>query len=352
MMIRRIHITIFLFLSTILFSSEYQQTIQNSLLKNEIMPQKIITSPSFKLYDFLIYPSHDAFKYTILPYLSSSEILLKCFFHFQKLHPTVNLEKFLPYSRIQKDVLDLQNSPLTFAYFFQNEYKFFNPILYQSKNNYTTCIMNDKYNIQGDSICALFSTNVIFFLKLHVLPDKREAYVAFDQNNEMFFVAIKTDNNQAGTLTAISNGIIKSKTEFPHYLDCILDAHNLSGFSNLYFKFYYFYNVTYFDFVMKPLLKYFNYIMDFLGDKMTVSNTFPKNVIFYFFFIVVLILSFILFYHVWMFPFHIISIPFEISSEINWNGFVCLPNEFLNFWMFPFFFLFSLQDLFCQINLV
>jgi hypothetical protein len=222
----------FLLFFTISFSTKYhrQKNIIHCL-ENEIVPKisKIYVS-SFKLYDFLIYPSNGCFKYAILPFISSSENLLEIFFHFQKLHPAVNLEKFLPYSTIKTSVLDLNDS--LFAYIFQDEYKSFNPILY-SQNNYKTCNINDDKNINEDSIFAFFSSNKIFSLETYVLQNNENVYAGFDEENEMFFVAIKTDQ---GKLIPISHGVIKSKIKFPDYLECILEAHNLNCFSKIYFS--------------------------------------------------------------------------------------------------------------------
>ena len=55
----------------------------------------------------------------------------------------MNLDKFLPYSTIKKSVLHLQDSP--FVYIFQDEYEFFNPILY-SENDTLFPIANSKKN--------------------------------------------------------------------------------------------------------------------------------------------------------------------------------------------------------------
>jgi len=270
----------------ILFSTEHRRTIKISPI-----------TPSFKLYDFLIYPSNDGFKYNILPFISCSEDLLKIIFHFQKLNPNVNLDKFLPYSTIKQSVLDLQNSS-PFAYRFQDEYKFFNPILYSEKI-YKTCTINHK-NLKEDSVWAFCPSNKILLLKTYVLQNKQKVYAGQNEINEMFFVAIKT---KQGTLTSISRGNIKNKIKFPDYLYYILDAHNLTCFSKFYFTIFDFYQ-KYQQFVWKTwsmlFIKFVRCarITDDYSDLLL-------TIFIYIFWLMVL-------YHAYIFPFHIVSIPFEI----------------------------------------
>jgi len=295
-------------------------------LKNEIVPKTTQTTPSFKLFDFLIYPSNGTFKNTILPFISSSENLLKIYFHFQKLHPNVNLEKFLPYSTIKKTVLDVQDSP--FVYIFQNEYKSFNPIVF-SENNYKICTINDQ-KIQEDDIYALFSPNKIFSLKTYILDNNSEVYAACDQENDMFFVALKTNQ---GKLSAISHGPLQishkpfqSRIMFPEDLDCILKAHNLTGFSKIYFNVFDFYR-KYRQIIWKPCTALKKL------DTMTMSVRFIL--------VLALLLPFVLLYHATIFPFHILSIPFEFFLwEKNLMLFPVnmFSENFMNFWILPYYF--------------
>jgi hypothetical protein len=358
---------------TILFSTENQKRIQNSLLGNEIIPIISQTHPSFKLYDFLIYPSNDGFKYNILPFLSSSEDLLKIIFHFQKLNPNVNLRKFLPNSNALQDSL--------FPYIFQDEGKFFNPILCSEKN-YEICTLNDK-NIEKDSVCTLFPSNKIFLLKTYFLPntqkvytyhndlktyvlqDKQKVYAYHNEENGMFLVAIKTNQE---TLVTISRGNIKLNTiKFPNFLTNILEAHNLplTCFSKLYYKVFDFYQ-KYHHFVEKTrtmlgtvilprgLAKINNYIN---RSRSCVHRHLGIDwyvLLQFFYFWVGLMVKFFYFwvglmvkYHTYIFPFHIVSIPFEIFFKNHFSIFGD-PNfapNFFNFWIFPCVF-YSIFDLF------
>ena len=106
--------------------------IHTPILENQNLP--FISQPNpVKLYDYFIYPSNDKFKNDILPFLSS-EILLKIYFHFQTLYPSVSIEKFLPDSRfrVTTTVLDFQKSYYP-AYIFKNEFSCFNPIVFDSE---------------------------------------------------------------------------------------------------------------------------------------------------------------------------------------------------------------------------
>ena len=312
------YITFFLFF-TISFLT---QRTRNSLLKNEIVPKITQTKPSFKLYDFLIYPSNGTFKTSILPFISSSENLLKIYFHFQKLNPNVNLDKFLPYSTIKKTVLDLQDSP--FIYIFQDEYKFFNPIVY-SENNYKICTMDDK-NIKEGDIYALVSPNKIFSLETYIFQNNLKVYAARDQENGMFFVAIKTNQRK---LTAISHGPIKSQINFPDDLDCILKAHTLTGFSKIYFNVFDF-NHKYHQFVLKTWMKIEDANSTAL-DNMCLCKTlsiYPK--------LLATAASMILLYHAMIFPFHILSIPFEFFLfKNNFMLSSVISKNFMYFWGLP-----------------
>jgi len=339
---------------TILFSTEDQKTIKNSLLGNEIIPIISQKTPSFKMYDFLIYPSNDGFKYNILPFLSSSEDLLKIILHFQKLDPIVNLRKFLPNSTIKKSVLDLEDSP--FAYIFQDEYTFFDPILY-SESNYKTCTINDKH-IKRNSVCAFFPPNNIFLLKDYSFQNERQVYAGHNEENGMFFVACRKprqigDNGEAtikknqGTLTPICRGNISFsvKKKFPDYLHDIVDAHNLTCFSKFYYKVFDFYQ-KYNQFVWKTgtmlgtvILKkraktLSNHRHDFFLRKCSWDNVCFGCLSYFLLQFFYYLVGPMVLYHAYMFPFYIVSIPFEILFK-NHLIIYGAPKHFLNFLIFP-----------------
>jgi hypothetical protein len=311
-----------------LFSTEYQQKIKIVSLQNKIVPRPAQTTTSLKLYNFLIYPSNGSFKNCILPFISSSEILLKIFLFFQKLLiPNVYLEKFLPYSTIKKTAIDMQDS--YFVHIFQNEYSFFNPILHEtskialtddflrvilhSRTNYKTCTIIEK-NIEKDSMFALFSSNTIFPLKTYVLKNNLEIFAACDEENN-FFAAIKTSS---GKLTAISQGIFISTIQFPDYLDCILEAHDLNSFSKISLKVFDFYH-KYNQFVWK------------IWDK--IGLLFLPGL-----------------YHALIFPFHILSIPFELFLfQNNFILFGIFSKNLIFFWILPYMFYFIFTTYFASV---
>jgi len=346
----------FLLFFTISFSTENQPKSKNSLLENEIVPKTTQKTPTFKLYDFLIYPSNGTFKISILPFISSSENLLKIHLHFQKLDPNVNLDKFLPYSTIKRTVLDLQDSE-AFVYIFQDEYQFFNPIVY-SENDYKICTMDDK-NIKDDDIYALVSPNKIFSLETYIIQKNLESwlqfesniiYAACDQENGMFFVAIKTNQ---GELTAISNGSMAPglwrnmrQMKYPDDLDCILEAHNLTGFSKIYFNVFDFFH-KYDQFVWKNWGKIMHVCNTALEKLDNMLSTFPRLISFIStsiaqsILVATLFLPFLSLYHFTMFYFHILSIPLEFFLIKKTN---CISENFMYFWVLPngFFIIFSI----------
>ena len=145
-----------LLLFMISFSSKSQNyNIQEPFLENQIVA--FIAQPTpIKLYGYFIYPSNDKFKNDILPFLSS-EILLKIYFHFQNLYPNLSIEKFLPDSRfrLKTTVLDLEKSYYP-AYIFKNEFSCFNPIIFDSEQNYRTVTLGRPYNTEDGSIYVLY----------------------------------------------------------------------------------------------------------------------------------------------------------------------------------------------------
>ena len=309
--------------------------MRTSLLKNEIVSMNSEPTP-IPLYGFLIYSSNANFKNCILPFISSSENLLKFFFHFQKLNPNVDLEKFLPYSRLKVTVLDgLQNSYV--AYIFENQ---FNPILISTPISapiYKTidCSYIDE-TIDENSICALFSLNKIFVLKSYILPKNQEVFAARDESDDMFFVALKKTKEK---LIGISHGKIEQNNiEFPDYLNVILDAHNLNVLSKLYFKWLDFW------------VKYNNGIRkNFLKARETCVGPLVKWICCFIWF--PLTIGLIFYYHALMLPFHIFSIPLEFFlCEQNSNVGKMIKN-FNQFWLFPYSFYFIFRLCFAPFDL-
>jgi len=320
---------------TISFSTE-------SLLKKKFVAidSDLITTP-LKLYDFFIYPSNANFKNCILPFISSSENLLKIYFHFKKLDPKINFEKFLPYSKLIVTVLDFDLKRSHVAYIFENQ---FNPIII-SENPYKTinCSYIDK-NINGNSICALFSSNKIFTLDSYILSKNQEVFAAYDESDSMVCVALKKNQEN---FTVISHGkITKNKMTFPNCLDIILEVHNLSILSKIYYKVYdsyYRYN------------RFIDKIIDKCATGMytyTQSSRDSIQIILTMLFPVLIFFLFVLVYHINMFPFHILSIPFELYlSKYNVNCLGAMTTNFFDFWLFPFSFHFIFRLFFVHFNL-
>jgi len=355
---------------TISFSTDY---LHESLIQNENVT--IVSDPdatSFKLSDFLIYPSNANFKNCILPFISSSENLLKIYFHFQKLDPKVNLEKFLPYSRLEVTVfVRLQRSYI--AYIFENQ---FNPI-FISEQPYTTinCIYIDEH-IHENSIFVLFSSNTIVLLEPYILPKNKLVFAAYDASDNMVFVALK---NSQENLTPISHGKIKPNDEiFPYCLNIILKAHNLNLLYKIYFKVFDSYrkyiqssqkmiwdfgtlSKTYMSTLMNQIDVggVFDQITDCFVNSVPICLKFvlciPCLVYAWLWPIVPMIGFFIrefLAYHIQMFPFHILSIPFELYL-CKHNVYILgdLTTNFFNFWLFPYSFYFIFRLFFARFEL-
>jgi len=324
-----------------LFTITFSTTIHKSLLQNEIVQFYDEPSP-FKLYDFLIYPSNANFKNCILPFISSSENLLKIFSHFQKLDSKVNLEKFLPYSRLKVTVVNLQGPRV--AYIFENG---FHPILIsESICEAIHCDYIDK-TIDENSICALFLSNKIFLLKSYILPKNQEVFAAYDESDDMFFVALKKSQN---TLVAISHGIIKSDIKFPDYLNCILKAHNLNGLQKIIFKLinvYVKYEQLLWKCFHKTNQKLLTLITRFIADVLVLRVLFI---------ILLSAIVFILLYIARIFPFQILSFLFEFflfRDNLNDYGKFQKHVNIMEVWMLPYsFFCFFRLCLHCFANLM
>ena len=158
-----------------------------------------------------------------------TEILLKIFFHFQ------SDSRF----RLKTTVLDLQKS-YDPAYIFMNEFSCFNPIIFDSEQNYrTVSLCCGDNNGEEDLIYALFLSNKIFPFQSYDLPHNQKAFAAFKKHenphfHDHFLVAAQTSD---GELRAIAYGTyVNSRVEFHDYLDCISKAHNLNCFKKFHLK--------------------------------------------------------------------------------------------------------------------
>jgi len=313
-------------LFAISFSS--QNEIQKPFLKNEIVPLSS-QPPSSKLYDFLIYPSNDKFKYCILPFLTSSKHLLKIFFHFRILYPNLSIEKFLPNSIVKTSVLDMKNLYLT--YIFINEFSYFNPIICDSENDYRPVTLGSRAN---NSIYALFPENIIFPLKYH----NQEASATFHYSGRCFYVATASQEK----LTTIACGKIptwwgigRSADGFPDFVDCILKAHNLNCFKKFYFKLFYLYD-KYNELLLKT--RWWVFVRKF-RDKDCPQKSLSGKILYKIFHLSFFYISYCLLYHAQMLPFHILAFPFELSFFLQQN-FVysgLITKYFMCFWTLPCF---------------
>jgi len=331
-----------LLLFTIIFSSKFDENeIQKSFLKHEIVPLNFQLNP-LRLNDFLIYLSNDKFKNIILPYLSS-EHLLKIYFHFRNLYPNVSIEKFLPDATKKRTVLDLQKS--YFAYIFQNEFSFFNPIIVYSEQNYKTTTLGKQqkkiHRVTKDSwryvkptklkkkIYGLFPSNKIFFLESHGLDDYQEVFVALDKSDYSYFVAKVTDKPEK--LKAIAHGTLDKGLSFHYHLQCIWLAYDANCFTKLFFKAV---NLDdkYITCLYKSRLGVF--ILEILGKKCPLTMFTFLYHIFRFAF---LCFCFFPIYHAKMAPFYLLSIPFEYSlfqhQNVILNGII--TKHFVYFWTLP-----------------
>jgi len=293
---------------------------------------------SLKLYDFLIYPSNDSFKNYILPFLSS-EHLLTIYFNFRNLSSNVTIQKFLPlYSIVKTNVLDLKNS--YFAYIFENEFSFFNPIIFDSEHNYSTVTLDHRgKNVTEDSIYALFSSsNKLFSLEAYDLPHNQEVFAAFWQIDEtVHFLAV--EKNAQGKLTAIADGIITNKLELADNLDCVLEAHK-SKFKTFYFKIFDLYH-KYTDYLFET--RYVLFFIDFYFRDCPWTFLLAKK-LYEVFRLAFLYFAYFPVYHAEFFPFYILSLPFEIilfQYDFFFSAEIIIAKHFVCLWTIPCFVFFT-----------
>ena len=336
-----------LLLFMISFSSKSQNyNIEEPFLENQIVP--FIAQPTpIKLYGYFIYPSNDKFKNDILPFLSS-EILLKIYFHFQNLYPNLSIEKFLPDSRfrLKTTVLDLEKSYYP-AYIFKNEFSCFNPIIFDSEQNYRTVTLGRPYNTEDGSIYALFSSNTIYSFDSYDLPHNRNIFAAFDLYSEHFLAAEK---NTQEKLTAIAYGKNPNlifygslDIDFSDYLNFILKAQNLSRFKKFYFKIFDLY-IKYGEYLLN--LRWFRFVLNTIKEASfcQFGCTFLVSIYVVFFPV----------YHALMLPFYILSFPFEFflfQNNFVFSSVWIITKNFVSLWTIPCAFFFISYLSYFKLNL-
>jgi hypothetical protein len=210
----------------------------------EQIPQRNLNA----INNLLVYPTPHAFKFYILPFLSSKAVI-QTFEHFKILYPKLDLCKWLDYceTSIVQDLKDIK----TLYYINQNKPSPFNTILY-SQNSKTAIIPEVvSPNIRPNESCALLLFNQIFPFEQYQLVSQEIIWVA--RNSDNFFVALKT-NGENFTLVARGN---LYNINFNNGLECIWEIYNLKGFQKYFFMFQYFLTI--------PYVKYFEYVSPFLG---------------------------------------------------------------------------------------
>ena len=210
--------------------------------------------PKPRLNDYLIFPSNDKFKYEILPFLSSKD-LIKVYLHFRNLNPALTFENFLPPSQFYNTniiVLDTRKpifsqefeSPYT-LYQFQDDYSSLQPpILYSKKTKLPKTIAPP---IPHGSFCAgLSHTKIIPFKSHHVNSNSELLYLRDDQSSQ-FLITLKRNNGQ---FENIACGKV-SKDKFSDYVRCVYKAHCLKGWEKNYWKLKYFLSIPGFMYFVK-----------------------------------------------------------------------------------------------------
>jgi len=284
---------------------------------------------STKINNLLIYPTPIAFKYQILPFLSSEHII-KIYEYLKSLYPQLDLSKWLE-SFNTNVVLTLEESKI--LYWVSSS----NPILYSPKNKSAIITQNFHPNILPEVHCALLPSKKI-------VPFQSQTLLSFD---EAFMVAENSDEDEFFIIDK-SFGIVAygnvSETEFYNYKDYIFEAQNLKGSKKCFLKMKYF--------VLLPFVKYLkcispfckswinftqktdvwlesnvNNILDYFENSDRNCLTILVLYVFIFWLLIELVIHLpmnIALYHIIMFPFHILALP----------GTICLFN-FVSFCGFP-----------------
>lgn len=270
---------------------------------------------------------------------SASEILLKKFFHDKESNPNVGIEDFLPSPRLKVTVHDLERSYI--AYIFPENK--FDPILISGEIYKCGPLYVDE-TIHDYSTCALFSTNKIYPLKSYILTKKnspdREVFAFYDEFDKMFFVAIK---NTKGEVIPIAHGKMQiprgNIMDFLDFLNIILDAHNLNCLSKIHYKLIDFW-MKYIDLIKAPF--------HFATRKL---KKFPEGVFKCLLKFIGAIIWSEFYYHAFMAPFHIFSLPLELYfGEDNSNVLGKMTTNFIGFWIFPLLFYFVFRILSIPLN--
>jgi len=126
-----------------------------------------------QLSNLLIYPTPATFKYCILPYLSSENVI-KMYEHFRNFYPKLNLEKWFE-GFITNPVIDFTDS-FEEKILFRSPYPFLSlPILFSQKSKLAITIKNFNFKILPDNVCAFLESTqkiVPFFFQICELPSK------------------------------------------------------------------------------------------------------------------------------------------------------------------------------------
>jgi len=256
---------------------------------------------STKINNLLIYPTPIAFKYQILPFLSSEHII-KIYEYLKSLYPQLDLSKWLE-SFNTNVVLTLEESKI--LYWVSPS----NPILYSPKNKSAIITQNFHPNILPEVHCALLPSKKI-------VPFQSQTLLSFDQP---FMVAENFEKNEFFIIDKYF-GIVAygrvSETEFHNYKDYIFDTQNLKGSKKCFLKIQYF--------VTLPFMKYLKCISPCLEFSFNVINKnytecdIPELIITWFMYSVT--------YHTIMFPFHILSLPATLGLfKLNFLSFCGFP---------------------------
>jgi len=310
----------------------------DKLLKSE--SQSIPT----QVKSLLIYPTPIAFKYEILPFLSSEHII-KIYDYLKTSYPHLNLSKWLECFNTNM-VLDLKESKILY---WVSPSK---PILYSPENKSAIIAQNFDPNILPEVYCALLPSNKI-------VPFQPQNLLSFD---ETFMVAENLDENEFWIMdkyfVIIAYGKV-SKTEFRNYKDYIFEAQNLNGSKKCFFKMQYYATI--------PFVKYLKCISSFLKimfnfthktDMWLLSNWrkfedyltenycqalvcligFPVLCLFVVFVLVMYWATYSVTYHTIMFPFHILTLPATTLClfRLTFVSFCGFPIAL--FWVYSFLF--------------
>jgi len=288
------------------------------------------------------------------PFMTSSENIIKNFFHFNSLatqHLPEIIENFLPAERFFETHLFLTIYDSYILFSFLHDFSFLDPILFSPKLNKASVLQTKIENFSSNSILAQYESGKIDCLKESFAFGQSFMTMqsAFTENNDYeFFIFLKKTN---GKFQPIALGEIFG-INFESLLDYIWQAYNLKGRKKTFLKclcrvhgilFRY---LEYLNFIERRAI-YFTWLMLLLGAGMAslpcIRASLPNEWVT----IGVLAIFFMPLYWIPTLPFQILTIFFTLSTK-TCHSFFFMPQIlfFLYIMCFPLSYFVFVKDTF------